>query len=340
MLDILYSADALTTKVIHDDLSETAIKMVSSCDTIRNPVTGRLEHNSVDRNKYSVFASSSAGCVMKCKFCYLTLKGMKYRKLDEAAILVNLQDAVKSQLNHDDRIKSKYVKLCWMGMGEDQMLKPNRTARLTTDFLDYVMDNDLALGLDGVDLATVLPPKIHPRWMDTFRTLDDVLSKYPTNPNNKRIVHWQDADGPRDYLNRSNFRLFYSLHSAIQETRNTIIPGATPLDEAISLLKEYSQGNRYNVIFHHMFIDGVNDSDAEIAALIDFVQNNELRGYEFRILRYNHCNRSLEESAKFERIMDRLSSEIPFLKVQISVGTDVEAACGQFVVRDFGTWNG
>jgi adenine C2-methylase RlmN of 23S rRNA A2503 and tRNA A37 len=338
--EVFVSDDSLTTKIIHADNSETAVKMVSSCDTIRNPVTGKLEHNSIDRNKYSVFASASHGCFMKCKFCYLTMKGMKYAKLDENAILENLKSALAVQADHDPDIADRYVKLCWMGMGEDQMIRPDRTARLTMDFLTYVMDNKLAAGVDGVDLATVLPPHIHRRWMDVFHELDYQLKQFPTNPNNKLMVHAQGATGPQEYINRSRFRVFYSLHSAIQETRNEIIPGATPLDEAVATLKDYAKGNQHNVIFHHMFIHGVNDSDREIDALINFHKKHGLEKYEFRILRYNHCdNTPLSESDRFETILDRLAAEIPFLKVQISVGSEVRAACGQFIVRQFTDWN-
>jgi hypothetical protein len=36
------SDDGMAGKYVHPDGSETAVKSVSSCDTVRDPVTGRL----------------------------------------------------------------------------------------------------------------------------------------------------------------------------------------------------------------------------------------------------------------------------------------------------------
>ena len=48
--------------------------MVKSVQNIFNPLTNEIESRESDRNKYSIFISSSVGCFMKCKFCHLTLK--------------------------------------------------------------------------------------------------------------------------------------------------------------------------------------------------------------------------------------------------------------------------
>jgi len=137
------------------------------------------------------------------------------------------------------------------------------------------------------------------------------------------------------YPNRSRFRLFYSLHSAIQETRDEMIPNAMPLDEAIPALLDYSEDNKYNVIFHHMFIDGFNDTDKEIDALIDLINHYDLQNYELRILRYNTCDVStyMHESNRFKNIISELIKVHPHIKVQVSAGSEVKAACGQFLTN-------
>ena len=333
--EVFVSDDDLVLKVIHEDGSETSVKCVSSCDTIRNPVTGELEFNNVERNKFSVFASSSRGCFMNCNFCYLTIKSCDYKKLQEEQILNNLKDAVKEQLKHKPETKNRYVKLCWMGMGEDQIAQPERTYNITKEFLTWTMDNGYALGVDGVDLATVLPP-VKDTWVTWFHKLDDLVDTFPLNPNNKFRVHGQGMPANAAYINRSPFRLFYSLHSGVQETRNKIIPKAMPLDRAIPLLKDYSNNNVNNVIFHHMFMDGQNDSLQEVDAFLKTIDKYNLYNHEFRILRYNYCNNtSFGESPHFNEIIDRIVGEIPFLKVQISTGVEVRAACGQFIVKQY-----
>jgi len=333
--EIFISDDDLVLKVIHEDGSETSVKTVSSCDTIRNPVTGDLEFNNIERNKYSVFASSSRGCFMNCTFCYLTIKGCDYHKLEEERILQNLKDAVIEQMKHKPDTKDRYIKLCWMGMGEDQIAQPERTYNITIQFLEWVLGNGYAIGVDGVDLATVLP-NVKPDWMHWFNKINDFVATLPLNPNNKIRVHGEGMPASAEYINRSPFRVFYSLHSGLQETRDKIIPNAMPLEKAIPSLKGYTINNLNNVIFHHMFMEGQNDSDEEVDAFLALIKKHRLQRHEFRILRYNYCNNSdFGESGRFNRIVNKIVGEIPFLKVQISTGVEVRAACGQFIVKQY-----
>jgi hypothetical protein len=333
MFEVHTTDDNLVSKFVHNDLSETAIKLVPSCDTIRNPVTGRVEVNQSERNKYSLFVSSSVGCFMKCSFCYLTLKGMKYKPLNYKNIIDNLKEALVEQAMINPEIRSKYLKINWMGMGEDQIAKPERTRDITLSVLDWALENEFALGLDGVDIATVLP-KVNDSWTKQFETLNNELLQYPLNPNNKLIVN-SAGTGKLEYkIVRSPLRLFYSLHAARQELRNTIIPNSYDLNTALMLLKNYSKDNTLNVIFHIMFMEGINDSIEDIQSMINFIEDNNLQGYEFRVLRYNSCDTAkIRESTKFEEIVNQLANHVNFLKVQVSTGPEIEAACGQFIAK-------
>ena len=70
-------------------------------------------------------------------------------------------------------------------------------------------------------------------------------------------------------------------------------------------------------------------------SLIELVKNN-FADNELRILRYNYCIKSLyKESDKFINQIRKLSDNLNFIKVQVSPGTEVSAACGQFIVKDF-----
>ena len=331
-MQIFRSEGQPVTKYIHDDGSETSIKAVSSCDTVRDPNTGVLHLNPVERNKYSVFISSSTGCFMRCQFCHLTARNARYGKLNSLDLLANLPAAIQDSVQHDPSLRDRFVKLNWMGMGEDHMVSPNRTRHVTLGLLDWIQDNGFAAGLDGVDIASVVPAIDPEEWIGEFQTLDRDLEPYPLNPSNAVTVHRSNGFTAH-YPNRSRVRLFYSLHSAVQDTRDRLIPKAMPLDAALPALTRFSEGNRYNLIFHHLLLNGVNDSDAEIDALLAFWDRNGLREHELRILRFNPADGSaLRESDRFAAVIDRLAGEIPFLKVQISTGTDVKAACGQFIV--------
>lgn len=333
------SEDNLVTKFIHDDTSETSIKQVSSCDTVFDPATGTLEYNNVDRRKYSVFASISAGCYMNCEFCYLTMKGMKFKKLNRDKILQNLKDAVIAQWETNPP-EDRYIKLCWMGMG-DAGVQPyeDDVYEITLDFLDWAINNGYAKGIDGVDLATVLPNV--KRWgYEVFQALNDALHDGyydKINPNNDIVVHKEQGSRfPDHYPNRSLFRLFYSLHSAVPETREEIMPKCMPIERAIEQLLEYSQNNKYNLIFHHMFMHNINDSEHELQALTDLIDKYKLHNYEMRILRYNQCEGDcIRESDYFDQCVNHLAKTHSNMKVQISTGTEIQSACGQFVVKQY-----
>ena len=343
MKKILFSDDATVTKIVHDDDSETAIKTVSSCDTCIND-DGTFSLNETDRNKYSIFVSNSAGCYMNCNFCYLTLKNMKYKKLSYNDIVANIKEALlerskAAEYGTVEKVTDKYVKLCWMGMG-DAFINSEKVTDATFDILCYTLIGmvPFAKGLDGVDLSTVMPNvKDLDETFDNFLLLEELLKTFQLNPHNDVIVHRNAEFSNTDttYPDRSRFRLFYSLHSAIQETRDELIPNAMPIHKAIPALLEYSENNKHNVIFHHMFIDGFNDSQKEVDALISLIRIYSLQEYEIRILRYNTCEVStfMYESDNFTNIIKQLVAVHPHIKVQISAGSEVKAACGQFLTN-------
>lgn len=331
--DVFRSNDGTVSKYVHEDGSETAVKLVKSVQSILNPLTNKIETRESDRNKYSIFISSSVGCFMKCKFCHLTLKDSKYIKLSNEQVLKNIQEAIEDAVVFNPDMKNRYIKLSWMGMG-DAFNKPGMVTYVTLRLLDWIFANGYAVGLDGVDLSTVIPdlrgnPE-HIIW--PYHELETNLKKYVINP----IYSMDNVQFTNGFYSHKNiFRLFYSIGSAIQDKKEGVIPNAMSLENAAKFLTEYSHGGAFPVIFHHVLVDGLNDSDEELDALIGFMNDNFPES-ELRILRYNYCSKdSYKESEQITRQIRKLSDNIKFLKVQISPGTEVSAACGQFIVKDF-----
>lgn len=333
-MDVFRSTDGTVSKYMHEDGSETALKLVKSVQSIVNPLTKKIESHHTDRNKYSVFISSSVGCFMKCKFCHLTLKGAQHFKLEEEQILSNLKEAIVECVNFNPQMRERFVKLSWMGMG-DALNKSALVSSVTIKLLDWIFENNYAKGLDGVDLSTVMPKMKNDDWINNFHELEGLLKKYKINP----VYEMDNKSFTNGFYSHKNiFRLFYSVESAIQQTRDKIIPNATLLSDALEKLKKYQiakDGSEYVLIFHHLIIEGLNDSEEELDALIDFMKNNFIKN-ELRVLRYNFCAKStLKESEHFVNQIRRLSDSLDFIKVQVSPGTEVSAACGQFIVKDF-----
>ena len=330
MTDVYVTHDGLVSKYVHEDGSETAIKRSRSVTSVINPLARAVEEHHSDRNKYSVFVSSSSGCYMQCPFCHLTIKQARYRPLTSGQVLQNLKDSLLHQAGLNPGIGNMYLKLSWMGMG-DALNVPEMVRDVSLEFIGWALEHGYCRGRDGVDLSTVLP-RVSSDWIGIFQQLNRDLMKFPRNPeqagDNAALV-------TEATTLRTPFRLFYSVHSAIQVSRDKVVPNSMALEKAIPLLQQYADNGQHSVILHHLLVQGLNDSEEELEALIQLM-NTCFPENELRVLRYNFCARSpFAESDRFYAQIRRLSTSIPYLKVQVSPGEEVQAACGQFIVKQY-----
>lgn len=336
-MKLFRTEDGRVSKFIHDDGSETCIKSVYSVDyspdeeIIDEKGKRQVNITSIDRNKYSIFLSVSTGCAFNCKFCYLTIDEVRFKKIKYEQLINNVKDAILEEINNPvSDIRNRYIKLCWQGMG-DALTAPEMVVAATKEILDWVMSNGYALGLDGVDVSSVIPNKKNIDWVDNFIELDRYLSKFNLNPNNKHVVNKESGDLV-EYKNRSFFRFFYSLHSTEQDVKDSIIPNTMPLVDASKVLRKLIDGG-INVAFHYMFLDKVNDNHLSLIRLVSYM--SEWLGCELRVLRYNkHKLGDIVESKNFEDCICFLRKHMINVKVQVSYGKDVKSACGQFVYND------
>lgn len=133
------------------------------------------------------------------------------------------------------------------------------------------------------------------------------------------------------------FTLAISLHSAIQSTRNQLMPGVKKytllrLHEAIQLYVEKT-GRRPTYEF--AMIDGINDTNPEMQALVDFcagtlchvnlIQLNNIPDSPFRP----------SPIEKVESLQRRLTMHGVETTIRNSRGSDIDAACGQLKQRRF-----
>lgn len=133
------------------------------------------------------------------------------------------------------------------------------------------------------------------------------------------------------------FTLAISLHSAIQGTRNQLMQGVKKytllrLHEAIQLYVEKT-GRRPTYEF--AMIDGINDTNPEMQALVDFcagtlchvnlIQLNNIPDSPFRP----------SPIEKVESLQRRLTMHGVETTIRNSRGSDIDAACGQLKQRRF-----
>lgn len=131
------------------------------------------------------------------------------------------------------------------------------------------------------------------------------------------------------------FTLAISLHSAVQTTRNKLMPGVKKytlprLHEAIQLYVEKT-GRRPSYEF--AMIDGINDTNPEMEALIDFCQGTLCH---VNLIQLNDTPGSLMKPSpmkKVETLQKRLQMHGVETTIRNSRGNDIDAACGQLKQR-------
>jgi len=313
-MEIYKTQDNKVTKYVHTDGSETAIKHSFDSPTEQFGTFSKII------NKFNVFISTSVGCPINCKFCYLTEKNVPYIKLTNDEIVTNVIDAITHQVEMCPELKDQYVKLSWMGMG-DAFINFQKTIDITFLLINEIMGKELCMGIDSIDISTTMPTNVD---LDDVKIqinrLDDMLNNVKTNPlrSGMRLI-----------------RIFYSLHSSIENVRHHLIPYSKTIKDALLVLANIPI-KKAKIIIHHMILEGINDNDTDIKNVIAIMNLEQMKTNQLRILRYNNCDASeYMETTNFENLIKQLYAGIADMKVQISPGSDVKAACGQFLLKHF-----
>lgn len=302
-MELYTTIDGTIAKYVHDDGSETAIKTWPE---------GMASCGGSGREKFNVFASCSVGCEINCGFCFLTSKSFPHHTLSVDEIADNVLSAIKTELHRRPNLEKVPFNLSWMGMG-DPWNKLNKICEATERILEGV--DGLVEFIEGVDIATSLPCASY----EDIRYLKDI----------DRMLQLTNKLMPRPST-RTNVRVFYSLHSVINKTRRQLIPNTLDVDAALIHLDRLSK--YYNVIYHYIFLNGINDTGEHIDKLIDIFRWSDS---QLRILRYNECpNSKYVESENLLKIVDKLAYNLDSnnIKVQLSPGSEISAACGMFLM--------
>jgi 23S rRNA (adenine2503-C2)-methyltransferase len=125
--------------------------------------------------------------------------------------------------------------------------------------------------------------------------------------------------------------LAISLHSAIDRTRNVLIPIAEKY--SLSALKEaaiyhvHKTGER--VTFEYLLLKDINDSIEDAKALAEYIQGIPCK---LNLIVYNEVSGTPFETPSERRVTefrDYLYPRAPIVTIRKSMGADIGAACGQ-----------
>jgi 23S rRNA (adenine2503-C2)-methyltransferase len=131
------------------------------------------------------------------------------------------------------------------------------------------------------------------------------------------------------------FTLAVSLHSAVQETRDRIMPGVRrwPLDDLQATLIDYTQRTGRRPTLEFALISGQNDTQAEVAALVAFARGWMCQVNLIPVNPVDGTGTSRPADSRVAEVAASLAAAGIETSVRTERGTDIEAACGQLTQR-------
>ncbi len=305
----VHSFDEMTniSKITRSQLEDHFVINHIRVDSMQKSVDGTIK-NAVELHDGLVVESvliptesRTTACVSSQVGCSLDCKFCATARLKR---MRNLNpDEIYDQVVAIDRESRLYhnrplSNIVFMGMGEPLMNYKNVLASVEK----ITSDEGLGMSPKRITLSTSGEPKM-------IRRLAD--------------------DGVR-------FNLAVSLHSAIQETRETIMPFAkqfTLTDLRTSLEYWYAATKRM-ITYEYVIWDGINDDEAHIKALVRFCKYVPCK---VNLIEYNPIDDGAFQQANDSAIDAYISalerSRIP-VTVRRSRGKDIDAACGQLAAGE------
>jgi 23S rRNA (adenine2503-C2)-methyltransferase len=263
--------------------------------------------------------STQVGCAVGCVFCMSGRDGLQ-RQLGSAEIVAQVVLARKR------RAVSKVV---FMGMGEP------------AHNLDNVLEAIEVLGTQGnighknLVLSTVGDVRVFERLMDAGCTPDSPPSQPPLVRGGAEPALPLTRESWRGLQSVVKPALALSLHTTDAALRAKLLPHAPQIDieELVARAEAYARATNYPTQYQWTLIAGVNDSDAELArivqllsgkyAIMNFIPFNDVDGLPYH-------RPSAERAAQ---MVAYLKQHGILAKLRDSAGQEIEGACGQLRAR-------
>ncbi len=132
------------------------------------------------------------------------------------------------------------------------------------------------------------------------------------------------------------FKLAVSLHSAIEEIRNEIMPFTKnfPLTDLREALEYWYKKTKSKVTYEYVVWKGINDDKKSIDALVKFCKYVPCK---VNLIEYNPIDDGMFQQASSQAIeayIKALEQHDIVVKVRRSRGKDIDAACGQLANKE------
>jgi adenine C2-methylase RlmN of 23S rRNA A2503 and tRNA A37 len=289
-------------------LTSTLDKSVNWITPFKN---GSIETRFVQKKSDYIIAyvSSSIGCNLGCKQCFLTQK----KQTNMFAVTPTMfADQVKLVTNH-------YKQL-------DEINTQNKINRCNINFM--------ARG-DAFSNKYIVND-----YPSVYREIDNVCKdvNLKTKMNISTIMPYTIRDRKLEDIfkdsGKSTF-IYYSLYSMNDIFRKKWMPNAIDWRIALNKLKDYQNSGGNIITFHWAFIEGENDNIKEVEEMAKILKDYEFDA-KFNLVRYNNHPNLPNKETNIEKIQDLFNivnsafknNEKSYIVPRLNV--DNHIACGLF----------
>jgi 23S rRNA (adenine2503-C2)-methyltransferase len=249
-------------------------------------------------SRSAVCVSTQVGCQAGCPFCATARMGL-HRNLTAAEIVQQVLYAAQITRLDERRLRN----VVFMGMGEP--LHNEEQLYEAIRFLNH--HQTFNMPWRRISVSTVGVPDAMIRLIDTF----------------------------------PGIQMAFSLHSARPEMRARLVPWSRrysweETQEALRYVASRPKTHRHQgpVMIEHIMIQGVNDSDEDADALVEYLRGMYVM---INLIPYNANEfiQSWQPTPRDRRseFAHRLRQAGIYTTIRYSMGSDVQAACGQLVAQ-------
>ena len=297
-------------------------KMVSSDGSINYIMSKKTNVNNIIECRYvrrnedyiSAYLSSHTGCIMGCKFCWLTQSKQntfKHTNIDDYAY--QLETILSNTLDPIENRKNIRININFMARGEVMANK-----YVLKDYKKlYDTLNNIALKYNyksiKMNLSTIFPYTIK------NYNLEDIFESRPVN-------------------------IYYSLYSVNQKFRKEFIPNAIDVKMSLDKLKQFQihHNNENTIVFHWALIKGENDNIHDVEEMANIIKSYNFINTKFNLVRLNPFikdNKPIMLESEYSKLIkifnimnDCVTNKVPTQQSRIinRIGPDVYASCGMF----------
>lgn len=131
------------------------------------------------------------------------------------------------------------------------------------------------------------------------------------------------------------FTLAVSLHSAVQRTRDALMPGVRrwSVADLRDALVEYTEATGRRVTFEYALVEGLNDTEPELSALVVFCRGLLCHVNLIPMNAVTGTPLARASAERVERFRHALQAAGTETSVRVERGADIDAACGQLRQR-------